>query len=167
MGKRSLYADAIVAAAGIVARGEALTYRAIGAEMKCLPTLAKDAVSTARRAGRFPWEIVRAPRMTIQERAGRDKAARDRRMARIEPKYMPERLAQIQASVEANKAIVLAELRAAMIDGTMEQDEMPPGVPPRSNKDHAAWSRMQFQDLHSGGYEPRRSRDFRPMGGGR
>lgn len=93
-------------------------------------------------------------RMTLSERIARSSEASRASVARS--------ITALQEMVASGKDEELARCRAGMIDGTHEIDEPPHGVAPRSNRDHAAWSRMQFQDLHGrGGYEPRRSRDFR------
>jgi hypothetical protein len=155
----------IAAAEAIEARGERVDRDSLSAEMGMRPKATYNAVLRAKLDPRWRWKM---PRRAMPVIAPEARAERNRRIVEARREVHPYRAtAEEEAEIAAAKAEVLAEIRAGMIDGTMEQDETPHGVPPRSNKDHAAWNRMTFTKEYAGVYEPRRSRDFRPMGGHR
>lgn len=143
----------IEAAEAIEARGERVDYSSLSAEMGMRRGSTCTAVSRAKDDPRWRWEIFRRnpPELTPEARAERNRRIGES----VRESHHYRATADDLAAIEAAKAEVQAEARERMIDGTKEVDDPPHGVPPRSNKDHAAWSRMQFRDLHHGLYEPR------------
>lgn len=148
----------IEAAGAIEARGEPITYEALGMEMGISQTSTYQAVAKAKLDPRWRWEVgLRKPTDTNREW----RIQRSTEASRAALEQSPE---ELEALVAMRKAEVLATWRAEMIDASQEIDDPPPGVAPRSNKDHAAWGRMKFADSRYDTYEPS---DYRPMGGSR
>jgi hypothetical protein len=134
----------IEAAAAIVEAGRELTYAALGEAMGCHPETAKSRVAMARELGKFPHEIVPRKPSKTPAQSVRDMAATSTVFSRHHAPVGPD---------PAVIAAIKAEHFAGMIDGRMERDDTPPGIPPMSFRNHAEWSRRKFERESSVGYE--------------
>lgn len=144
---RSQYLRADAVAMKIHAEGRGVGYAEISAETGIPTNRLWDVVKWARTLGLWRVEIAGETGGSLEDRI---------RVAREAAANGKNKLTE--ADIERRKAEVLAESLAGMIDGSQEQDDTPPGVPPRSGKDHSAWSRMEFEDPSSLGYERTRYR---------
>lgn len=123
----------------LASEGEPITYPVLSEITGWYTATLMSYVKTARRRGRWPW-IMGAARLNPEAREAIAIGSRER------ARRPAESDADLRAEIEGRKRAELARCYAEMgaIDGRDEIDDPPNGIPPRSNRDHAAWSRMKF-----------------------
>lgn len=77
----------------------------------------------------------------------------EREAAELAAEKGAQEVERARVSLESQRQRCLHLIEMGAIDATHEVDQQPHGIPPRSNKDHAAWNKLRFDGHIGSNYE--------------